>query len=106
MSDDPKPKMIKIRYVPNGEAPIWVREAWVGLLLPINQEALDEQDEIHLVEIFSGSENIAPHYLVDSVVAVNLLRQQNQIAAEWWFKYFDFKKYPNLWFSESCGFTV
>ncbi|MBL7129315.1 MAG: hypothetical protein ISS16_10075 [Ignavibacteria bacterium] len=92
-------KSIKIRIVkiPLGEAPIHIRKAWIGLILPLL--ANDYKPQIkHTAGILSGPKSLIgmlgaicfgktkrkEGYLVDSNIAINLLEQNSPEAADWW----------------------
>ena len=76
--------MIKIVKTPTGEAPEWVREAWVGLFLPLYYIA-NESGEVEGVVsrqiIQIAREKV---WCVEQNVAIGLLMTQNEKAAEWW----------------------
>lgn len=86
---------IKIVQLPIGEAPHWVREAWIGLSLPL---ALKRQRSWKGFGVLSG-----PHhglsqvwalvtgksskmqgYLVNAKAAVDCLADTHPEAAAWW----------------------
>ena len=64
----PPPARVKIRMiaVPPGDAPEWVRNAWVGLELPLVPDAPDNRDMVYSHE------------------AVAVLAAANPNAADWW----------------------
>ena len=86
---------IKIIAVPPGEAPQQVREAWVGLVLPL---ALPIKRRGLGTGVLTGPKTLLTRvlwrltgrytrtvgYLVESAVAVSLLSQQHPAAAQWW----------------------
>jgi hypothetical protein len=80
---------------PAGEAPDWVRQAWVGLRLPAAQRrARDWQG----AGVITGPRSFAGQfwarltgrtsptygYAVDAREAIDLLAGTNEAAAEWW----------------------
>lgn len=73
-------KKIEIVGVPLGQAPEWVREEWVGLVLP-----LDEPSEKGFqMGVLGGlSENIGG-YTVLGKVAIEHLEAKSPKAAGWW----------------------
>jgi hypothetical protein len=72
--------LVRIVTVPDGEAPEWVRQAWVGLVLP----AVDQR-MVRGQEVLSGRRSFAPAYQVSSTIALELLEVGNKTAvAEWW----------------------
>lgn len=93
----PAKKQLLITFAPPGEAPMWVREKWVGLKLPL---ALDQaaartfttggvltgpRDWIDLfADWMSGKLRRQPGYAVDTLSAVNILASKSPEAAAWW----------------------
>jgi hypothetical protein len=91
------PQFIRIVRTPRGEAPLWVREKWVGLELPL---ASGDHGPRHAYTsgVLSGPRNrlIAlvrlllgrlPHqsgYAVEAVTAVAILANVAPDAASWW----------------------
>jgi len=79
--------MGKIRIVacPPGQAPEDVREAWVGLEIPLSTK------QPPAGAVFRGAVDKAPikdieGYAVSRDVAVRMLRKKNPKAAKWWRK--------------------
>lgn len=76
---------VRIIAVPTGEAPQWVREAWVGLTLPLLEADCDctGADQIGVLggppspEHFDG-------FAVLFETAVAALEEKNPKAAQWW----------------------
>jgi hypothetical protein len=72
--------LVRVVAVHSGEAPDWVRQAWVGLVLP----AIDNR-VFRGQEVLSGRRSFAPAYQVNSTIALSLLEIGNQrAAADWW----------------------
>ena len=85
---------IKIVQTPVGEAPLWVREAWIGLTLPV----LGEKQHMSAYGVLTAPRNwfsqVWAHlsgksiemtgYVVDAKFAVDTLAEQNLAAAAWW----------------------
>jgi hypothetical protein len=85
---------VLIQRVPTGEAPFWVRNAWVGLELPI----VLEPRIYHTFGVMSAPKTIigmlwaavrgqtyrTTGYPVYSAEAIGLLAETNPEAAEWW----------------------
>ena len=68
---------IRITSIPLGEAPEEIRNAWIGLVIPLLVEegvAQPQQRQAH------GQR----HYEVLAIVAVTLLWNHNKVAAQWW----------------------
>jgi len=88
---------IKIVRRPIGEAPEWVRDAWIGLSLPL---AVKREHSWRGVGVLSGPSRWLPQlwalatgktekfegYLVNAQAAVDLLAEVNPGAAAWWRK--------------------
>jgi hypothetical protein len=87
--------LVEIVRTPGGEAPEWVRQAWIGLRLPL----VDAQPTTfrgagvltgpvsilgYFVALLRGRTAVMTGYLVNAKVAVDLLAAQNRAAADWW----------------------
>jgi hypothetical protein len=85
---------IRIVRKPIGDAPDWVREAWVCLELPSARKqpanfrgvsVLDAPSWLTAVQVLLGLACQRRHgYLVPAMRAFELLSQQNESAAAWW----------------------
>lgn len=72
--------LVRVTTMPEGEAPEWVRRAWVGLVLPAVDNRLFRGQEV-----LSGKRSFAPAYQVNTTLALTLLEVENQqAAADWW----------------------
>ncbi len=73
---------VKIIAAPAGEAPLWVRKAWVGLELPLDEV----QGEEPVIGALGGkpAKGNRGGYLVPFQEAVEILRASNPRAARWW----------------------
>lgn len=77
-------KIIRIIGVPSGEAPDWVREAWVGLELPVADPRMITEDII-IVEVLTRQlSEIKPRYPVLVDDALECLERNSHVAAQWW----------------------
>jgi len=86
---------ITITRRPIGEAPEWVRDAWIGLTLPTSHA---EEQHWHGVGVLSGPNNrfllcraylrgrttSVSGYAVNPELAVSLLAEKHPAAAQWW----------------------
>src|SRR5258707_291127 len=86
---------VTIVHRPIGEAPDWVRDAWIGLRLPVAD--LKRKNFVG-VGVISGPHNFflqvwrnvrgrtvrISGYSVNAKAAVDLLSEANPSAAEWW----------------------
>lgn len=86
---------IKIVATPPGEAPQHIREAWVGLVLPLAAPSVrngwvggvltgPRTYGEHLLRRLLGQGRRETGYLVNVAVAVSLLERLNPSAAGWW----------------------
>jgi hypothetical protein len=86
---------IKILRRPLGEAPEWVRDAWIGLSLPTHQKsahtlralsALSGRNGLllRLVDVIRGKSFRIFGFMVNGKTAVDLLAETQPAAAEWW----------------------
>jgi len=75
---------IEIMQIPDGQAPEWVREAWIGLSLPIkhvNYELpVGMDDRGRLRPAIDGD---ILYYPIDKEVALKRLKERSPKAAEW-----------------------
>jgi hypothetical protein len=88
---------IRIVRRPHGEAPEDVRDAWIGLLLPVvlSQSRLVERRTfgvlsgprsrlaLRLKTLFGGGTR-RRGYAVNAPVAIDILQDVNPLAAAWW----------------------
>ena len=86
---------VEIIRPPIGEAPEWVREAWVGLHLPLARRT---PRSWHGVGVLTGPKSLlgllfalvtgrttrTRGYAVNAKAAVELLAGKNEAAANWW----------------------
>lgn len=86
---------IRIVRRPQGEAPEWVRDAWIGIELPLlNPEVVTAETYGvltgpksrlgHWIGRLTGRVLRKSGYLVDANLAVRLLETRNPTAAIWW----------------------
>lgn len=89
---------IRIIAVPPGEAPHQVREAWLGLRLPVSKGVLRHRRRWLSAGVLSGPKGILDGLrwlvrgkyerrdgrAVGTIVAVDLLEKANPEAARWW----------------------
>jgi hypothetical protein len=88
---------IRIVKRPFGEAPEEVRDAWIGLLIPVLPR-YSRLRERHCVGVLSGPQSWVLKcflvltgrserkrgYIVDAAAAIELLESANLLAATWW----------------------
>jgi len=91
------PHVLVITAAPPGEAPLWVREKWVGLSLPLYQSKSSPVSSLasgvisgprncfsSLVALLTGRFHRESGFVVESKVAIELLAQASPEAANWW----------------------
>ena len=86
---------VKIVKAPDGEAPQWVRNAWLGLALPV---IYSQPMELPGFGVLTGPKSLLGHlwarffvtkskvhgFVVDAIVAIDLLEEHDAEAANWW----------------------
>ena len=90
-------KSLRIESVPPGEAPLWVREQWIGLVLPLAQRKASPRTWLtsgvlsgprsflaRLVALISGRLERRSGYAVETSTAVAILATTSPQAAAWW----------------------
>lgn len=74
-------RAVRIMKIPAGEAPLWVREAWVGLVLPADPIAGPADTR----GVISGKSAGRPWGVsVPQAPALTILRRTHPRAASWW----------------------
>lgn len=74
---------IKIVATPAGQAPLWVREQWVGLVLPVDEKVLFPVPQTGVLGGAPEPSNLGG-YPVVTTEALRELREHNLEAAAWW----------------------
>lgn len=88
---------IEVIKIPGGDAPRWVRDAWIGMTLPLAEGETRARRFLSgpllpaergwlgmLARVMSGSGRLTLGYLVESSVALALLAQRAPEAHRWW----------------------
>src|SRR6185295_20370198 len=88
---------IRIISTPPGEAPEHIRQAWIGLELPLPPWANAPRDVLvtgvlsspksflgKLLVIFTGRTKIQRGYNVETRIALLIPQSQRPVAANWW----------------------
>ena len=91
---------IKIVATPIGDAPLKVRQAWIGLTLPLHESSLAGPIAMPGVSVFAAATGFQtwlrwllrrPYpitdytgYIVPSAAAIRLLAEVSPSAANWW----------------------
>jgi hypothetical protein len=98
-------KKIRIIAVPPGEAPEYIRQAWVGVVIPLPPPPLDQKRSIPSAGVLSGPKTPLGQmsalvrgkgfqrygYTVEAIDAVEALAKKDAKAAEWWQKNASFR---------------
>jgi len=74
--------LILITETPPGEAPLEVRQQWVGLILPVAENV--PPTRVFEVGVLGGEAIEPGGYPVETVVAIQELEKKSQAAAQWW----------------------
>jgi hypothetical protein len=88
---------VRIVVVPPGEAPAWVRECWVGLVLPLDDGESGARS-VRTCGVLTGPKTllqafwhlltgrfVRQHvYIIDALEAIEILADHAPDAAEWW----------------------
>jgi hypothetical protein len=87
---------VRIVAAPPGEAPLWVRQKWVGLDLPVARYAGRSRflglDVLTMprswlgqwLAVISGRAELVAGYAVEALPAVGILGERSPEAAAWW----------------------
>ena len=98
-------KKIRIIAVPPGEAPENIRQAWIGVVIPLLPPPLDEKRFIPSAGVLSGPTTLLGQisalvrgkrfqsygYAVETLDAVDALAKKDTEAAQWWYKNASFR---------------
>ena len=90
-------RVLKITSVPSGEAPLWVREKWVGLSLPLAQRKNSPRSRLTM-GVLSGPKEFLSSisalllgkferkscFIVEAATAISILERSSPEAANWW----------------------
>jgi hypothetical protein len=71
---------IEIVGIPDGEAPLEIREQWVGLVLPVTSGVCREPRGVvtgKVLDYYDG-------YRVKDTVAIDILYNKSREAGQWW----------------------
>lgn len=74
--------MMRITTTPSGQAPLAIREKWIGVEIPFLEIGMPE-GSVHGV---LNGEKVKPQngFTVDQETAISALRQKSPEAADWW----------------------
>jgi len=73
---------IRITSAPQGEAPLEIREGWIGIVL----EGVLRANDVTKVGVLTGDSerNYSSHFVIPIVDALKALLLHNSAAHEWW----------------------
>jgi hypothetical protein len=95
---------IRITSTPPGEAPPSIREAWVGLELPLAPKT-DQGQKLTAMGVLSWKQNSTIGYAVEGRAALERLAARSPEAADWWLEnvpYVVDSRYQFIFPAESC----
>ena len=110
--------VVEIKSVPHGEAPLWVREKWVGLKLPtvLREDSLVSAHTFGVLSaprgrirqlwaLFRGRSKRESGYPVPVLPALVALEASSPDAAQWWRENAPHLVHPKacFLFEASCG---
>ncbi|HEV7926015.1 MAG TPA: hypothetical protein VGR14_11695 [Verrucomicrobiae bacterium] len=88
---------IRIKSIPPGEAPEHIRQAWIGLVIPVPSRFVGRWKGLAFGVLSGPKSNVVSWfaaligfgqrkvgYVVESRVAIDLLAARSQEAADWW----------------------
>jgi hypothetical protein len=86
---------IRITSIPPGEAPVSIREAWVGLELPLLRDkplrylgsgvlSGPRSFVATLIHLMTFRLKVYTAFVVPSLTAVEILEKSDPVAARWW----------------------
>lgn len=90
------PPSVRIITVPSGDAPLWVRQAWVGLELPTWLDGVQTLEVVgalsrlprsrvlHWIRRLTGRAVTQTGYVCHAPTAIGILAQNAPDAAKWW----------------------
>ena len=89
-------KAIRIIATPPGQAPLWVREEWIGLVIPLAEHnVLGTQ-----IGVNGGQPENLGGYKVRTSDAINQLKRKSTEASSWWEQSMHLPSIPQLVFAK------
>lgn len=78
-------KAIKITSRPQGGAPDWIRDAWIGCIIPLKPGSEELESDIPSLEVVTNRTGVMRDgYAVDVLTAISILEAANPEAVNWW----------------------
>lgn len=98
MQVQPHPLTLTITSTPTGEAPLWVREKWIGIVLPVAQRRAQAQTLVVsgvltgpkgmwsrlIARLRSKPADRQTGYIVNTLTAFECLARHSPEALAWW----------------------
>lgn len=91
---------VEIISTPPGQAPEWVRMAWIGLLLPI----ADDVEGGLQMGVHGGPAQNEGGYKIPTQEALDILEKKNRKAARWWYDHLPIMPSWLVFHKEVCKF--
>ena len=86
---------IKIIATPPGQAPLKVRQQWIGMILPVSENLPKDTVEMG---VLGGKPENSGGYPVETAVAIQELEKKSPEAANWWKSHVNPAWMPRLFF--------
>jgi hypothetical protein len=90
-------KSIRIIATPLGQAPLWVREQWVGLVIPLAEHTVSGIQ----MGVNGGRPENQGGYTVNTPEAIQQLRKKSTEASNWWEQSMHLPSIPQLVFAQN-----
>ena len=90
---------LRITSIPPGQAPEWVRKEWVGLELPVEEDAPKSEEGIQFGIKGGKPENLGG-YPIRTSDAISALKEKSPLAANWWKQNLPLEAIPRLVFKK------
>ena len=82
MKDNTRNRIMRITSVPTGQAPLHIREKWIGVEIPFIELKTPQGPVCGVVD--GGLVKVGNSFIVDQVAALTALREKSPEAADWW----------------------
>lgn len=105
---------VRITSIPPGEAPLWVREKWIGIVLEGEQYLSSpciiagDMGPVGVLthDYVAGDRDFREAFMTSSAYAIETLRLQEEDAAKWWDENFDKILIPTFIFPRECFVVI
>lgn len=89
---------IKIIAIPPGQAPLAIRQQWIGITLPVAENLPSNTIEMG---VLGGKPENSGGYPVETIIAIQELKKKSIESAKWWEFHVDPKQMPWLSFQRT-----